>query len=53
MQFLVLIILVVAFALVSARFGWRTSHNMGANIGENYMKEHWNTEPEKRRREDD
>ena len=53
MQFLVVVALVILAGWACARFGWTTSHNMGANIGEQYMKEHWDMEPNERGKEDD
>lgn len=49
MWFLVILGLVIAFAFVSVYFGRKVQGNVGKNIGEKYMKEHWGMEAEERR----
>ncbi|MDE6313678.1 MAG: hypothetical protein K2M46_08680 [Lachnospiraceae bacterium] len=52
MQLIAIIVLVVLIAWANVHFGWTTKQNMGGNIGEQYMKKHWDMEPENRNEED-
>lgn len=49
MGFLVIVGLVMIFAFLSIYMQKKMEGNVGKNIGEKYMKEHWGMEPEERR----
>lgn len=41
MEFFAIVALLIVFALINIYFGRKTENNIGGNIGNKYMKDHW------------